>query len=365
VRITHFVESLERGGLERVVVDLAMAQMKDGHTVHVVCLFKKGRLAAELDDVGIPVTSCDKQPGIDRDALATARKALAEHRTEILHTHNAVAHYHAVIAAFRLPIRRIVNTRHGMGGARVLSPREWRYRLALLRTDLAVAVCSEGMQAFVDRGIFPKRLARVVRNGIRVDDVIQAGPDTRPRARELLGLAPDAFVVGTVGRLNWAKDHPFLIEAFALALERLPQARLVIVGEGPTRTDLETRIAALGLGDRILLTGDRSDVVHLLPAFDVFVLSSRTEGYSIALLEASAAGLPIIATAVGGNAEIVQQGISGRIVPYADRVLLAQAIELMARNETARLAMGREARAWAERYGSVRSMTDAYYEAYG
>ena len=365
MRITHFVESLERGGLERVVVDLAMAQSRDGHTVQVICLFKKGRLAPELEDAGIAVISCNKRPGIDRVALAAARKALSGHRTEVLHTHTAVAHYHAVIAAFRLPIRRVLNTRHGMGGARVLSPREWRYRLALLRTDLAVAVCSEGMQAFVDKGIFPKRLARVVRNGIRVDDVTQASPETRPKARERLGLARDAFVIGTVGRLNWAKDHPFLVEAFALALERLPTARLVIVGEGPTRTDLETRIAALGLGDRVLLTGDRSDVACLLPAFDVFVLSSRTEGYSIALLEASAAGLPIIATAVGGNAEIVQQGISGRIVPYADRVLLAEAIEQMARNEQARLVMGREARAWAERYGSVRSMTDAYYEAYG
>ena len=365
MRITHFVETLERGGLERVVVDLATAQMRDGHAVQVLCLFKKGRLANELEAVGVPVLCCDKQPGIDRMALAVARKALAEHATEILHTHNAVAHYHAVIAAFRLPIRRILNTRHGMGGARVLSPREWRYRLALMRTDLAVAVCSEGMQAFVDRGIFPKRLARVVRNGIRVDDVIEATAASRLQARELLGLPPDAFVAGTVGRLSPAKDHPFLVESFAIALESIPSARLVIIGEGPNRQDVESRIAALGLTERVLLTGDRSDVAQLLPAFDVFVLSSRTEGYSIALLEASAAGLPIVATAVGGNAEIVQQGITGRIVPYSDRDSLAEAIVMLARNESARLQMGREARTWAERYGSVRSMTEAYYEAYG
>jgi len=365
MRITHFVESLERGGLERVVVDLATTQTQDGHDVQVICLFKKGRLAEELESAGVPVHCCDKRPGIDRSALAAARRMLSAHQTEILHTHNAVAHYHAVIAAFRLPVRRVLNTRHGMGGARILSPREWRYRLALMRTDLAVAVCSEGMQAFVDRGIFPKRLARVVRNGIRVNLISQATASSRQQARERLGLAADAFVVGTVGRLNWAKDHAFLIESFAVVLETLPAAHLVIIGEGPARTDLESRISALGLGERVSMTGDRSDVAQLLPAFDVFVLSSRTEGYSIALLEASAAGLPIIATAVGGNAEIVQQGISGRIVPYSDRASLAEAVLMMARSEDARLQMGREARAWAERYGSVRSMTEAYYEAYG
>jgi glycosyltransferase involved in cell wall biosynthesis len=365
VNITHVVESLERGGLERVVVDLAIAQLRDGHSVQVICVFKQGQLATELAERGVEVTCCNKQRGIDRAALATARRALTEHDTEILHTHNAVAHYLAVIAAFRLPIRRVLNTRHGMGGAKVLSPREWRYRLALMRTDFAIAVCSEGMQAFIDRGIFPKRRSRVVRNGIRVDEVTQAGSDTRAEARRLLDLDAGAFIVGTVGRLNWAKDHTFLIESFALARQRLRAAKLVIIGEGPDRAQLETKIASLGLRDHVTLAGDRGDVLTVLPAFDVFVLSSRTEGYSIALLEASAAGLPIIATAVGGNAEIVQHGITGRIVPYADRATLAEAIVTLAHNEGARHRMGREARAWAERYGSVRSMADAYYEAYG
>lgn len=364
MNITHVVENLNRGGLERMVIDLATTQQRQGHQCQVLCLFESGALAQELTTQGIPVRACHKHRGVDLRALFRLRRAVTEHATDVLHTHNAVAHYHAVWGSRGLVLQRVLNTRHGMGANRRSGRREWLYRRALARTDVVATVCEAARDDVVRRGIVPLVKARVVPNGIRVGAFRQASPERRASLRQALGLGPQTRVIGSVGRLNWAKDQASLIRAFGLVQRQLPDTVLLLIGNGELRTELQQCAVTEGLAERVHFLGDRSDVQELLPGLDLFALSSLSEGYSMALLEACASALPIVATAVGGNGEIVRDGVSGRLVPAGDSAGLAAAITALLSDSSQALALATTARAWVEVEGSIESMAARYDALY-
>jgi glycosyltransferase involved in cell wall biosynthesis len=365
LRVSHCVENLNRGGLERAVIDLIRAQVAAGHQCQVVCLYQRGLLADELADLGVAVHACGKRRGFDLRALLRARRHLKAHATEVLHTHNATAHYHAVWAAFGLGIRRVINTRHGMGALEVGSRREWLYRRALRGTHAVATVCEAARRELLRGGRLPAHKLVAVANGIRVERFRPADTETRARLAAQLGLAPGTRVIGTVGRLVPAKHHAALIDAFAALRARAEPCALVIIGDGELRGELEARIDRLALHDQVHLLGDRSDVADLLAGFDIFALSSLTEGYSIALLEACAAGLPIVATEVGGNAEIVHEGVNGKRVAAGSAESLTSALQALLQDPALRAAMGRQSRAWALAHGSYIAMAARYDALYG
>ena len=364
VRIVHVVETLERGGLERMVVDLARMQHAQGHDVCAVCLFVPGVLAPELHEAGIPVQACGKRDGFDLGALRRLRGLLREGQGGVLHTHNAAAHYHAVLASAGLRHQRVVNTRHGMGGAGRGSRREWLYRRSLGRTDVVAAVCEAARASFQAQGVRPRGRLIAVPNGIRVERFAQGDATARAQLASSLGLGDDARLVGTVGRLNPVKDQALLLRAFANVHAALPEAALVLVGEGPSHAELVALATELGISARVRFLGDRSDVDRILAGLDVFVLSSRSEGYSIALLEACAAGLPIVATDVGGNGEIVRDGRNGRLVPAGDASALSLALLDVLQDPQTAARMGLAGHAWAQAHASLRAMASRYEALY-
>nr|WP_255682939.1 glycosyltransferase [Dyella sp. 2HG41-7] len=355
---------MDRGGLERMVLELVKYQHRQGHSCQVVCLYTSGSLAHELDEFGIAVKVCGKRQGLDLSALAQARRMISNHETEVLHTHNAVAHYQAVLATCGLPVRVVINTRHGMGVNRRARRREWLYRGALARTDTVVTVCEAARSDAIMRGIIPLSKACVVPNGIRVDAFDTASSSARGRVARLLNLPEQTRIIGTVGRLNWAKDQHSLIRAFKLVHEQDVRTALVLIGDGELRASLQQSAVDEGIADCVHFLGDRSDVRELLQGLDMFVLSSLSEGYSMALLEASAVALPIVATDVGGNGEIVRNGITGRLVPAHDHTALAEAMISLLRNPQHAAALGQSARAWVERYGSLETMAMRYAQLY-
>jgi glycosyltransferase involved in cell wall biosynthesis len=341
LRILHVVENLERGGLERMVIDLAAAQRAAGHAVRVICLYAPGALADELTVQGIAVHACGKRAGADLSALRRLRAQLRAVPDAIVHTHNANAHYHAVAAAIGLsdasaPVR-VLNTRHGMGAAHPRSRSEW---------------------------LRPRRALLAVPNGIRIDAFAPAGDERRAALRCVLGLAPDTRIVGTVGRLNPVKDQRSLLQAFARVHADARDTALVLVGDGALRAALEAEAAALGIAEAVRFLGDRGDVRQLLQGFDLFALSSLSEGYSMALLEACASGLPIVATDVGGNREIVADGGNGLLVPAARPEALADALAALLRDPVRAAAMGRAGRDWALREASIDTMAARYDTLY-
>ncbi|KRF02242.1 glycosyltransferase [Frateuria sp. Soil773] len=364
MNITHVVENLNRGGLERMVLELVKLQQRQGHRCRVVCLFERGALAHELEELGIPVGACGKRQGLDLRALARARRMIRAHATEVLHTHNAVAHYQAVLASCGLGMRQVINTRHGMGANPRAGRREWLYRRTLARTGAVVAVCEAARRDAVARGMLPPAKTRVVPNGIRVEASGTASAAMRERLLQLLALPASARLIGSVGRLNWAKDQAGLIRAFGRVHARQPQAALVLIGDGELRAELARCARDEGVDGNVHFLGDRNDVRELLQGLDLFALSSLSEGYSMALLEACAAALPIVATDVGGNGEIVRDGDTGRLVPPRDPAALADALLALLREPARAQAMGRSARAWVERHGSLEAMARRYDRLY-
>jgi glycosyltransferase involved in cell wall biosynthesis len=197
-----------------------------------------------------------------------------------------------------------------------------------------------------------------------VESFPTANAAMRERLLRMLQLPEQTGVIGSVGRLNWAKDQAGLIRAFRQVHEERSDAVLVLIGEGELRAELQQCAITEGVSDSVRFLGDRNDVPELLQGLDLFVLSSLSEGYSMALLEACAVALPIVATTVGGNGEIVHDGSSGRLVPAGDPAALANAMLDLLRSPERALALGRAARTWVEQYGSLETMALHYASLY-
>lgn len=364
MKIVHIVESLDVGGLEHTVLALAQAQHARGHSVAIICLWRRGALAAQAVAAGLAVQCCDKQSGLDLKALKALRGMLRQAAPDVAHTHNAMAHYYTALAALGLGLARLVSTRHGMGSRQLGARRERLYRLALHRTEAAVSVCSAARARYVRHGVMPQAKAVVVPNGIELSRFVPRSDQRAAQLRSELGLSAHAVLFGSVGRLHEAKRQRLLLQGLRRLLDAGVSAAMVIVGEGDQRAALESEINELGLQRHARLLGTRRDVHALLSGMDVFVLPSRTEGYSLALVEACASALPIIATQVGGNAEIVAHDLTGLLVPRDDLDALTQAMARLAGNPPLRLLLGQAARAWALREGSLDTMAERYLALY-
>ncbi len=364
MKIVHIVESLDVGGLEHTVLALAQAQQARGHSVAIICLWRRGALAAQAVAAGLEVQCCDKQPGFDWRAFKALRGMLRQAAPDVAHTHNAMAHYYSALAGLGLGLPRLVSTRHGMGSRQLGARRERLYRLALHRTDAAVSVCAAARARYVRHGVMPRAKAVVVPNGIELSRFVPRSDQRAAQLRSELGLPAQAVLFGSVGRLHEAKRQSLLLQALRRLLDAGVSAAVVLVGDGDQRAALESEIEALSLQRHARLLGTRRDVHELLAGLDVFVLPSRTEGYSLALVEACASALPIIATQVGGNAEIVAHDLSGLLVPRDDLDALTQAMARLAGNPPLRLMLGQAARTWALREGSLDTMAERYLALY-
>lgn len=358
--VIHVVENLNRGGLERVVIDLVRAQRVMGMRCRVVCLFDRGPLAEELTADGVDVRACGKRPGADLRALHRLRSIVREEAGAVLHTHNPVAHYYTVLATVGLPVGRVVNTRHAMPVADGRNRREWLYRRAMRATDVCVAVCEAARTRLQAQGVQPRMGLVAIPNGIRLGGFQPASLQSRRQLAGVLGLPAGTALIGTVGRLTPVKDQASLIRAFSRVHAAIPGTALLLIGYGVERMALLALARAEGVYHAVHFLGDRSDVDALLQGLDIFVMSSLSEGYSIALLEASAAALPIVATDVGGNAEIVQDGVSGTLVPASDPEALAAALLALLRDGVRADAMGGAGRQWVLDNGSFRNMAERY-----
>jgi glycosyltransferase involved in cell wall biosynthesis len=285
----------------------------------------KNALVGTIEQEGIRVHCLGTGDRTHTRWPARLRRLVADGRIDIVHTHMPLS---AAIARVVVPHRtRLVHTEHNMWQRHHPATR-WANRLTLRRNDAVLAVSASVARSI--RSGLPtgeRRAVEVLYHGIDIDAFGGCrSPDAVARARALLDLGPDDLVIGSVGNFTPKKDHRTLLHATAEVVQRLPSARLVLVGDGPLRESLEQSVRDLGLSSRVRFAGPRDDVPSLLAAFDVFCLSSRYEGLSIALLEAMAARVPAVATAVGGIPEVVQANRSGLLVQPGDPHALAAAL---------------------------------------
>jgi sugar transferase (PEP-CTERM/EpsH1 system associated) len=284
-------------------------------------------------------------------------------RPDVIHSRNWAA-FDAIAAARLARVRHVV---HGEHGREAMDPRGENRRRNRLRRLLHpmvnrfVAVTEDLGRWLVQTVGVPARKVTVIPNGV---DTARFAGEGRLAARRSLALADDAFVVGSVGRLDPVKDYASLLRAFAILVRQQPASRLVLAGDGPERGRIEAHLAEASLGDRVLLLGERHDIPLVLAALDVFVLPSIAEGMSNVILEAMASGVPVVATSVGGNPELVDDGATGRLVPPRAPEALAQALAGYAADPHLARLHGKAGRERAVNRFSLERMVEAYQGLY-
>lgn len=356
----QLVHSLSPGGTERLVIEICrhLAGRVDST---VCCLDHPGEWAAELAPLDIPVTALARQPGFRPTLALELARVIKARQIDVVHCHHYSPFVYGLLATVLHPRVRLIFTEHGrLADASVSLKRRlvnpmlacWPAQLCAVSADLLQHMTADG---------FPGARLQVIYNGIDAGE--RPRPGQRQDARAALGLPDDALVVGTVGRLDPVKNLSALLRAHAVLLTEHPSARLVIIGDGPERDALMAIAHELNVADHVVFAGYRADVRALMPAFDVYANSSTYEGVSLTILEAMAAGLPVVATRVGGNPEVVIDGETGRLVAGHARSIAGALVEL-AGQPAKRLAMGAAARWRVKRHFSIDRMVEEYAAAY-
>lgn len=323
-RVAWVIKGLARGGAERLVTTMAPRLAARGFDTEILYLLPDADgFVPELRDAGVPVRCISEGSLRDPRWTLRLRNSLRTGRFDLIHTHSPLP-----AVAARLVTRRntpMVHTEHNMWDA-YRWPTFAANAMTLARNGVVYAVSDSALASmqrpwWTSIGHAPE--PQVLLHGV---DPTQAhrGPDARRDARRRLGIAEGVPLIGHVANLSPKKDQATLLNAFADLRSRRPDTQLVVVGMGPLREHLEEQVRRQGTSDQVHFLGSRDDVPELLPAFDVFALSSSFEGLPIALLEAMAAQVPCVTTAVGGIPEVIRDGIEGRLVAPGDHVALTQ-----------------------------------------
>lgn len=357
MKVLHIITRLIIGGAQENTMLTAAMLDPTRFDVDVISGPQTGSEGSLIDEVrsrGVPLTI---EPSLVREinplkdlrALVRLTRHIRRGRYTIVHTHSSKAGVLGRWAARLAGTPIVVHTIHGWGqNEQQHRLVYWLYttleKLALRVTDQLIVVTPRDIEKGLRDGIGRPEDYTVIRSGIELDRF--GHPKAPPHeTRSALGIPADAPVVGSVTRFSPQKAPLDFVRAAGLVAERLPETWFIMVGDGPLRSKVEAAAAELGLTDRLILTGLRRDVPELMAAFDIFVLSSLWEGLPRVLPQAMAAGLPIVATDIDGNAEAVTDGVNGRLAPPGDPAALAEAIVALLHNQHLAREMGRAGQA--------------------
>jgi glycosyltransferase involved in cell wall biosynthesis len=355
----HVALSLDPGGTERLIVELAKRALAT-FRVTVCCLDRPGGWAAELEDKGIEVFALDRQPGFH----PSVGHRIAQHATrrgvDVLHCHHYTPFVYGCLARMERRGLSLLYTEHGRLSD---APPTLKRRLVtplLARLANEMYAVSEDLRRYLLSAGFPAARVGVIANGIHIG----SPPDAQAvrQAKRLLSAVDDRPIAAAIGRLDTVKDLSVLLDAFAQLSRR--EARLVIIGDGPEAERLQSLAATRGLDMRIQFLGYRQDVRELYPGVDVLVNTSISEGISLTLLEAMAACVPIVATAVGGTPEVVVDGVTGLLVPPRSPTAVAVALDDLLQSPDRRHQMGNAGRKRVEMLFTFERMASLYFASY-
>jgi len=367
--IAHVIHRLGVGGLENGLVNLINRLPAERYRHAVVCLTDATDFRRRIERPDVGVHELHRRPGHDLRLPAALFRLFRTLRPAIVHTRNLAA-IESQVPAWLAGVPGRVHSEHGWD---VFDPDGTRRKYQWLRrahrpfVHRFVGLSGQLVAYLRDRvGVPPTRLERIC-NGV---DTARFAP-AAGGAASIPGcpFAPGRFLlIGTVGRMHGVKDQLTLARAFLRLLELDPaaarQVRLVMVGDGPLRAEAAALLESRGAGELAWLPGERADVPELLRSLDLFVLPSRAEGISNTILEAMASGLPVVATAVGGNPELVVDGACGRLVPPSDPQAMAQALAAYVGDRAMLRAHGLAARRRAEDEFGIDTMVRRYQDLY-
>jgi len=360
VKIAQVSFSLDHGGAEMMIFDL-VSGLDRAEFSPVICSSQYGgTLKSEIESTGVPVFEVYNAPGKDFRFFFKLYRFFKSLGIEIVHAHNGYMWLYSTIPA-RLAGARVVYTEH--------SVHENPSRLFLLWSKL--------MERLTDKIVVPSKHVRnllhrrqhvdtsgvkVIYNGVNISRIDKKFDADAKRSE--LNISPGVKIIGIVARLVPVKNHECLIDAMEIIASRMYKCHLLIIGDGPRRTFLEKKVQDLGLGSIVSFMGNRKDVPELLKIMDLFVLCSNSEGFPVSILEAMAAGVPVVATNVGGVKEALADGLAGRLVSPANPKELADAMMEVLADPDTRRKFKEAARELINEYFSVDIMVRRYMDVY-
>ncbi len=361
--IAHVLYRLDVGGLETVVVNLMNRLPHDQFEHHVIALTRCGDFKNRVERADVCYYELDKKAGKDWLVWLRLWKLLKKIKPNVVHSCN-IATLEGSIPAFFAGRPLVVHAEHGRDSYDPHGENRtyiWLRRLLHPFVDTFVCVSRDLYGWLRDRVGIPERKIRLIVNGIDSQRYTPGSKISLP----CRGFADEtSFIIGSVGRLWSIKDPANLVRALAhlgqVDPPGLQRCRLVLVGDGPERQAVEHLAKELGVFDKIWITGWRDDVAQLLRSFNLFVLPSQAEGTPLTILEAMACGLPVVATRVGGVADLVEEGVTGNLVPPQDAEALSQAILRHLQNPRWSHSLGAAARRRVERDYSLDAMVEVY-----
>lgn len=364
-RVLHVVYSFAVGGLENVIVQLINRLPADQFEHVVLSLTTISDFKNRITQPGVRFIELHKQPGHAVPLYPRIYKLLRELKPDVVHTCNLAALEITPLAWLaRVPLR--VHAEHGWDAhdPQGQNPRYQRLRKLYKPLVSHYVSVSKDLDDYLAVAIgVPASRRSLIANGVDTDTFVPRTGSGAP-VHGCPFVPGQHWLVGTVGRLQTVKNQPLLARAFVRLLREHPEmadrARLVIVGEGPLRAEIESTLAAAGLQGHSWLPGARDDVAEVLRSLDLFVLPSQAEGTSCTLQEAMASGLPVVATAVGGTPDLVEEGATGHLVPSDNEAALAEAIRQVFCNGADAQRFAKAARTRAVHQFGLDAMVRAY-----
>jgi glycosyltransferase involved in cell wall biosynthesis len=363
LRLLLIVSQLGLGGLELQVLELIRSLDKSRFEIHICPLRAIYDLESEFRAAGANIVHIHKKHAFDLSVLPRLAGFIRKNQIDVVHTWIFTANTWGRLAAWLAGARVILASERNVD-----IWKDWKYRcidFALARVTHLILVNSEAVRNFlVEQEHIPAEKIMVIYNGIDVSRFLGAGAGPKSQMRAALGIPADCPVIGTVANFRPQKDYKNFITAMRLVKDRHPDAMFLICGGGAEETVVVRQVEQAGLAGAALFLGVRRDIPQVLQAMDVFVLASRYEGFSNAILEAMLAGLPVVATDVGGNREVIVDGQSGFLVPAGAPVLLAEGVNHLLANPDLRLELGKAARRQVAANFSTEKMHREYQALY-
>lgn len=365
--ICQVLHSLDIGGAEVLAAGMAR-ELSDRYRFVFACLDDEvGVLGKEFEERGVPMRVFDRQPGIDWKCSFRLAAFFREHKVQIVHAHQYTPFFQLLLArlAYRKP--PIVFTEHGRHFPDSRSAKRVAVNRALLRSDDRLIGVGESVrQALVDNEGLPEKRTETIYNGVPLENfqAVNGDAQLRQNVRRELGIDDGEFSIVQVARLNSLKDHATAIRTLKRLRDEQVPAKLVLVGDGEERADLEKLVAEVSVGGDVVFLGARSDIPRLLAAADAFLLSSISEGIPLTLIEAMGAGIPIVSTDVGGIPEVIEHGVSGLLAPAGDAGTLAAHLKSLWQNPEQRSQLAENGCQRAVERFSLEQMHRQYVDVY-
>jgi glycosyltransferase involved in cell wall biosynthesis len=366
-RVTHVASNPEYAGLERHVASLIATLQRVGGVEPSLVVFHDGRLVEEVRGLGVPVEVVPLRWVFDAKAITRLAQILRSWKIDCLHSHGYKANVIGALAALRADIKAIVRTEHSR-----MEPFQGFDRLKMETyeaintwvgnrlTDRIITVSDDLRGHLAPR--YPKKTLVTVHNGIRA---LEAGdPQILQAKRASLGVDQSAPLIGIVGRLMPVKSYSDFLKAAALIYDKRPDTQFLVAGDGPLSDSLKEEAMELGLASVIHFLGFRTDVRDWMATLDLLVFSSLSEGVPYSLLEAMSLGVPVVATAVGGLSEIIEDGVTGLLVQPKDPEALAHACLELLNDPGRRQQMATASRQRCAVHFSDLRMAEAIHQVY-